>query len=179
MITAKGLLSARPRQGTWVQPEERWNLLDPDVLAWLLERRVDRKLLIEFTELRLAIEPEAAALAALAAGDAEQAALREAVARMQAAELGEDDPLASDIAFHVAILRGSRNRFFAQLTEFVETALRISIRWTNRQKGVPQANVKDHVAVAEAILGRDATLAQTRHRALIQGALDLMQAERD
>lgn len=179
MITAKGLLSARPRQGTWVQPEDRWNLLDPDVLAWLLERRVDRKLLIEFTELRLAIEPEAAALAALAAGDGERAALRQAVARMQAAELGEDDPLASDIAFHVAILRGSRNRFFAQLTEFVETALRISIRWTNRQKGVPQANVKDHLAVAEAILARDAALAQTRHRVLIQGALDLMQAGED
>jgi DNA-binding FadR family transcriptional regulator len=177
MITAKGLLSARPRQGTWVQPEDRWNLLDPDVLAWLLERRPDTGLLVEFTELRLAIEPEAAALAALVAGEAEQAALRDAVARMQAAELGQDDPLTSDIAFHVAILRGSRNRFFAQLTEFVETALRISIRWTNRQKGVPQANVKDHVAVAKAILARDAALAQARHRGLIQGALDLMRAE--
>ena len=30
MLTAKGLLRARPRQGTWVQPEENWNLLDPD-----------------------------------------------------------------------------------------------------------------------------------------------------
>ncbi|MCV6603847.1 MAG: GntR family transcriptional regulator, partial [Porticoccaceae bacterium] len=27
MLTAKGLLSARPRQGTRVQPEENWNLL--------------------------------------------------------------------------------------------------------------------------------------------------------
>ena len=39
MLTAKGLLRARPRQGTWVQPEEHWNLLDPDVLRWLLQRK--------------------------------------------------------------------------------------------------------------------------------------------
>ncbi|RME63985.1 MAG: FadR family transcriptional regulator, partial [Alphaproteobacteria bacterium] len=32
MLTAKGLLSARPRQGTWIEPESNWNLLDPDVL---------------------------------------------------------------------------------------------------------------------------------------------------
>jgi DNA-binding FadR family transcriptional regulator len=27
MLTAKGLLSARPRQGTIIEPEESWNLL--------------------------------------------------------------------------------------------------------------------------------------------------------
>src|SRR3546814_17748571 len=38
MLTAKGLLSARPRQGTIVQPTPSWNLFDTDVLRWLLER---------------------------------------------------------------------------------------------------------------------------------------------
>jgi DNA-binding FadR family transcriptional regulator len=61
MLTAKGLLGARPRQGTWVQPEENWNLLDPDILGWLLERKFSPALLIEFTEIRLAMEPGAAA----------------------------------------------------------------------------------------------------------------------
>lgn len=32
MLTAKGLLSARPRHGTVVEPEAEWNMLDPDVL---------------------------------------------------------------------------------------------------------------------------------------------------
>src|SRR5690606_15876346 len=64
MLTAKGLLSARPRQGTRVEPEEHWNLLDPDVLRWLLERKPSPGLLTEFTQVRLAIEPMAAALAA-------------------------------------------------------------------------------------------------------------------
>src|SRR3954471_6773616 len=71
MLTAKGLLDARPRQGTWVQPEENWNLLDPDVLRWLLERKFSYSLLIEFTQIRLAVEPRAAALASVVAGPAE------------------------------------------------------------------------------------------------------------
>src|SRR5258705_1459429 len=124
MLTAKGLLGARPRQGTWVQPESKWNLLDPDILGWLLERRFSPTLLTEFTEVRLAIEPLAAALAARAAGPEDKQAVRDAIERMRAAERGEDDPLASDIAFHVAVLRASRNRFYAQLTRLTAAALR-------------------------------------------------------
>ena len=64
MLTAKGLLSARPRQGTIVQPSTSWNLFDPDVLRWLLERKFSVQLLKHFNQLRVAIEPAAAALAA-------------------------------------------------------------------------------------------------------------------
>jgi hypothetical protein len=63
MLTAKGLLSARPRQGTVVQPATNWNLFDTDVLRWLLERQFSIDLLRQFNQLRVAIEPEAAALA--------------------------------------------------------------------------------------------------------------------
>src|SRR5258707_10568919 len=107
MLTAKGLLGARPRRGTWVQPEDRWNLLDPDILGWLLERKFSPALLLEFTEIRLAVEPGAAALAARVSGPAEKAAVRAAIERMQAAEHGDDDPLESDIAFHVAVLKAT------------------------------------------------------------------------
>src|SRR6201991_4616451 len=34
MLMAKGLLSSRPKIGSWVEPKERWNLLDRDVLSW-------------------------------------------------------------------------------------------------------------------------------------------------
>lgn len=151
MLTAKGLLGAGPRRGTWVQPEDRWNLLDPDVLGWLLERKFSPAVLIEFSEIRLAVEPGAAARAARAAGPAEKAAVSAAIERMQAAERGEDDPLDSDIAVHVAVLRASGNRFYAQLTGLIATALRFSIRTTNRYKGVRLASVADHKRVADAI----------------------------
>jgi len=174
MLTAKGLLSARPRQGTWVQPEENWNLLDPDVLTWLLERKFSPTLLIEFTEIRLAVEPGAAALAARVAGPAEKAALRAAIERMSAADRGDDDPLESDIAFHLAVLRASGNRFYAQLSELIATALRFSIRTTNRYKGVRLASVADHRKVSDAILAGKSVQAAEAMRSLIQEALDLI-----
>ena len=174
MLTAKGLLGARPRRGTWVEPEEKWNLLDPDVLGWLLERKYSPALLIEFTEIRLAVEPGAATLAARVAGREEKAAIRHAIERMQAADRGDDDPLDSDIAFHVAVLRASRNRFYAQLTGFTATALRFSIQTTNRYKGVELASIADHKKVADAILaGRSAAAGHAMHQ-LIQEALDLI-----
>jgi DNA-binding FadR family transcriptional regulator len=174
MLTAKGLLGARPRRGTWVQPEDRWNLLDPDVLGWLLERKFSPALLIEFSEIRLAVEPGAAALAARAAGPAEKAAVRTAIERMQAAERGEDDPLDSDIAFHVAVLRASRNRFYGQLTGLIATALRFSIRTTNRYKGVQLASVADHKRVADAILAGKPQAAEDAMRRLVEEAMDLI-----
>ncbi|MEP6547014.1 MAG: FadR/GntR family transcriptional regulator [Gammaproteobacteria bacterium] len=174
MLTAKGLLGSRPRLGTWVQPETNWNLLDPDVLGWLLERKYSPALLIEFTELRLAVEPGAAALAARLAGAEEKAAIRSAIERMAAADRGDDDPLDSDIAFHVAVLRASRNRFYAQLTGFAATALRFSIRTTNRYKGVQLASVADHKKVADAIIGGRPAAAGEAMRKLIQEALDLI-----
>ena len=102
MLTAKGLLDSRPRRGTWVQDEGRWNLLDPDVLRWMLERKFSFSLLIEFSQVRLAIEPKAAALAAVAAGPAERAAIGAAIQAMIESERTHDDPLEPDIAFHVA-----------------------------------------------------------------------------
>jgi DNA-binding FadR family transcriptional regulator len=174
MLTAKGLLGSRPRLGTWVQSEKIWNLLDPDVLGWLLERKFSAALLMEFLEIRLAMEPAAAALASRVAGPEDQAAIRAGIERMQAADRGDDDPLESDIAFHVAVLRASRNRFFAQLTGFTATALRISIRTTNRYKGVQLASVADHKKVADAIIAGKPTVAAEAMRKLIQEAIDLV-----
>ena len=174
MLTAKGLLVSRPLLGTRVQPEERWNMLDPDVLGWLLERKFSPALLMEFNEIRLAVEPGAAALAASVATAAEKEALRAAIGRMQAAELGDDDPLDSDIAFHVAVLRASRNRFYSQLTGFIAAALRFSIRTTNRNKGVKLASAADHKKVADAIIAGRPAAASDAMRKLIQEAMDLI-----
>ena len=179
MLTAKGLVSSRPRIGTRGEPDAHWNMLDPDVLGWLLERKFSPALLMEFTEFRLSVEPGAAMLAARMAGPAEKKALVQAIARMQAADEGaRDDVLDSDIAFHVAVLRASRNRFYAQLTGFIATALRISIRTTNRYKGM-HANVADHKKVADAIIAGRATAAGEAMRKIIQEVMDLIHSREE
>lgn len=177
MLTTKGLLNARPRQGTWVEPETNWNLLDPDVLRWFLERKFSPTLLLEFTQVRLAIEPMAASMAARLATDEAKAAIVAALGRMKAAERGEDDPLESDIAFHVAILRASGNRFLTQMRDLIDVALRTSIRLTNRRKGVRLASIADHQKVSDAILAGDADGASRAMRALMLEALVLIEQE--
>src|SRR5437762_13484700 len=42
-LIAKGLVESRPKAGTRVLPRERWNLLDPDVLAWACAREPDQR----------------------------------------------------------------------------------------------------------------------------------------
>jgi DNA-binding FadR family transcriptional regulator len=174
MLTTKGLLVARPRSGTTVLPEDRWNLLDPDVLRWMLERNFSIEVLVDFTEVRLAIEPRAAGLAARGATEAQRDHIMEAIDRMIAADAGEDDALEADIAFHVAVLEASNNRFFRQFTDLTEGTLRFSIRRTNAYKGVPRASAADHKVVADAIIARDPPRARDEMFNLIEGALNLL-----
>ena len=64
VLAAKGLVEAKPKIGTRVRARSDWNILDPDVLSWRAETTNDRKLYEDTTEVRLAIEPLAARLAA-------------------------------------------------------------------------------------------------------------------
>ncbi|MDP5210798.1 FadR/GntR family transcriptional regulator [Microbulbifer sp. 2205BS26-8] len=174
MLTSKGLLHSRQRKGTDISPEEHWSLLDPDILRWLLESKPSLALLQEFMEIRLSIEPQAAAYAAERANKDQIAKILHALERMKAAEERQDDPLEPDIQFHTAILEASNNRFFIQLEELVRTALTISIHVTNELKGVRTANVADHKKVLDFILIRDADAAYAEMKILLSGALKLI-----
>ena len=178
MLTAKGLLGARPKQGTFVQPNENWNLFDTDVLRWLLDRKLSIGLLRQFNELRIAVEPQAAALAANRAAPAQVAAIAAGLARMREAERGLDDALDADIAFHVAVLRASGNPFYTQFRDVVSTALRTSIRFTNRISG-RTASIADHAAVHDAISRGDAEAAHQAMRYLINDVLSLIEHAAD
>ena len=173
MLSAKGLLSARPRQGTIVQPSSSWNLFDADVLSWLLERKFSLELLAQFNQLRSAIEPAAAALAAEHADAAGLAAIRAGFARMVAADAGDDDSLEADIAFHLAVLHASGNPFYAQFRDVVATALRTSIRFTNRIKG-RTADLAAHGAVKIAIEQRKPVAARRAMTGIIDDVTALI-----
>jgi DNA-binding FadR family transcriptional regulator len=173
MLGAKGLLTARPRKGTMIQDESLWNLFDADVLRWLLDRKFSLELMRHFTELRIGIEPAAAALAASHHTVEGVENVRKGYLRMVAAESGDDDPLDADIAFHIAVLSASDNPFYAQLRDLVTTALRKSIRFTNRFKG-RTASLPQHKAVLDAIANRDAPSARNAMTALIADVMTLI-----
>ncbi|GAA0344115.1 FadR/GntR family transcriptional regulator [Bowmanella denitrificans] len=175
MLAAKGLLVSRPRKGITVQSREHWNLFDPDVLDWILSSTPSLQTLRDFLQLRLAIEPEAAALAAKNAKPEDIKAIGNALARMKAAEEGLEDPLEADIDFHSAILRASKNPFFMQLRSFIETALKVSIRFTNQFKGVDTASYEEHRKIYDAIAAGDAPLAHQTSHAMEAEALQLIE----
>jgi DNA-binding FadR family transcriptional regulator len=174
MLTAKGMLDARPRRGTIVLPESQWNLSDPDILNWLLDRKGSLPIIAEFADMRLAIEPAACGLAALNMTPENKTTLLHAIERMEAAARGEDDHLDADIAFHVGILEASSNRFFWNMRHTIEVALRFSIRMTNRFKGVDRASVKDHQEILDFILAGDHVAAENQMRSLLTEAKSLL-----
>jgi DNA-binding FadR family transcriptional regulator len=175
MLTAKGLIASRPRQGIRVMPSTHWNMFDADVLSWTLNARPSLELLREFTQLRMAIEPEAAALAAENYKDTIRLkVIGEALARMKKADEGLDDPLGADIDFHCAILAASNNRFFFQLREFIQVALRVSIASTNQLKGVLTADYEHHKRIYDAICAGDQEIASKEVRVLLQEVMQLI-----
>src|ERR1700730_15734703 len=75
-LTGKGLVESRPKSGTRVRPPQKWNQLDPDVLRWRLETADMDDYLAKLFQLRCAVEPAAAALAATQAGEEDVALIR-------------------------------------------------------------------------------------------------------
>lgn len=173
ILSTKGLIGQRPRVGTYVHTEDKWDLLDAEVLTWILDRHFSHSLVREFLEVRLGIEPAAAALAAVNATAEDKEALRAKLEKMKGAMNGHFDPVAADIAFHATILEISHNRFYHQLTPIIETALRFSIRVTNKAKGA-LADYDAHEKVYRAIRNSNPDAAARACRELITEALALV-----
>ncbi|MCO4797981.1 MAG: FadR family transcriptional regulator [Colwelliaceae bacterium] len=159
MLTAKGLISSRPRQGIRVVDSKHWNLFDADVLNWILIGKPDLYLLRHFLQLRLAIEPEAAFLAAQYAEEPDLKAIESALLRMKDATNGQDDTHEADIEFHQSILSASNNPFFIQLKYFITTSLKVNIRFTNRLVPVTVDEYQAHVDIFEHIKNNEAQAA--------------------
>jgi DNA-binding FadR family transcriptional regulator len=168
VLQSKGMLRSRQNVGTHIRPEREWNLLDPDVIRWRLEGERARRNMRELVELRHAVEPQAAFLAAERAGKRERASLLEAVADMEAAAAARDfDAFTeADVRFHAELLRASGNMMIEQLARTVGAALQARAG-TLEIGGVSADALDDHRQVAEAIAAGDAAGARSAMRALL------------
>ncbi len=104
VLASKGLLEVRPKIGITVRPRSDWNLLDPELLVWQFEARMDDQLLRHLVEVRLIVEPAAAGLAAARATSEEIALLRDCYRKMEESVDDRDAYNAADLRFHVAVL---------------------------------------------------------------------------
>jgi DNA-binding FadR family transcriptional regulator len=120
MLMAKSLLSSRPKVGSRVEPRERWNLLDRDVLAWYAASPDREKFLRTVQEFRYIVEPEAAALAAARRTEEQMEEISRACREMGTANSLKARTEA-DTRFHVAILRATGNELLVPLGVLIES----------------------------------------------------------
>ncbi len=174
ILAAKGLLDSRPKAGTRVNPRHMWNLLDPDVLAWMFEGEPSEEFIRDLFELRGVIEPAAVGFAAHRREQRHLDAMRAALDEMARHTLRTAEGQAADQRFHRAILDATGNETVSALATTVGAA----VHWTTefkRRKGAfgdrQRDPVPDHERVYAAIKRSDAGAARNAMNDLLELAL--------
>jgi DNA-binding FadR family transcriptional regulator len=158
VLQSLGMVEPRQGVGTQVLPRASWNLLHPYVIEWRGRGSEYFQQMHELLQLRLGLEPVAAALAARNMTTEDAATVAVAADRMlAAAESGDGQEfLDADVLFHTAILRGSGNDVFAHAAGTVEALLRTRVeepRFTITEYSPSSA--ERHHGLAAAIAARD------------------------
>ena len=171
ILSAKGLIHSRPRAGTRVSEIGSWNLLDPDVLAWLFSGIPSPAVLHGLFELRTIVEPAAAALAAGRRTQAHLVEMRRALDAMTFHTLDKPEGREADKAFHAALLAATANPFVISLTNGVTGAVNALTEFKQRLAKIKRDPVPDHVRVYDAIAAKDADAAREAMIRLIRLAV--------
>lgn len=172
ILAAKGMVDARPRAGTRVTPTNRWNLLDPDVLAWLFETEPSEEMVDGLFELRLIVEPAAAALAARRRTPEHLAVMHAALSDMQRLTLRTEEGQAADRDFHQALLVATGNPPLISLASTIGAGVRWTTRYKQRKRRLPPDPMPEHWRVYDAIKAQDADGARDAMEALVVHALE-------
>jgi len=167
ILAAKGLLRTERRIGTIVRPESCWNLLDSELLAWLLSASPDREVILnELSELRFMIEPAAASLAATHASAQEAMRIFEAYDQME--KNGRSPESDACVEFQKLLFEASRNRFLNALAPAFGLLARSNAEVVIRTGNQPNRNLKEHRQIAEAVSRHDPDGARRATRKLLE-----------
>lgn len=167
MLSAKGLIQSRPKIGSRVEPRSAWNLLDRDVLGWYCTTVDFQRFANDVQQIRMMIEPEAAALAAIHRTAVQLVEIEAAYQAMAEAVGDEAAWNVADVRFHLAVLNASGNEFIPPFGRVIESLLANLFSVTvahlrNRVKVLPL-----HKAILEAIKARKPDLARNAVRRLL------------
>lgn len=172
ILQFQGFVSTRHGRGTFVK-DPNTDILNVSLEDWLVK---NIRLVENFYEARLAIEPVCAAQAALAVGPGDIVELREILERIDdLAACGSIHELVSaDIDFHSRIAKLSRNQFLIKMMHSLivpETDVRkIVLRLPNH---ISTTN-KDHYAIFHAIEKHNAAAARKAMITALSRALDVI-----
>lgn len=170
VLAAKRLVSTRPRTGTRVLPRSDWDILDHDVLRWIVDSGPHEDFFEALFEVRAIIEPQAAALAAERRTDEEAAELGRLLMGVEAAG---DDPrmhIETDLPLHAAILEASHNELLSRLSSTLGVALRAGRTVTTRVTESMKLSIPLHHEAVTAIIDGRPEQARAAMYTLIENA---------
>lgn len=148
-------------------PRDRWNLLDPDVLAWMFAEESDPAFVRSLFELRAIVEPAAAGLAAQRRDRADLKAMKDALTAMRAHTLSTEKGRAADRQFHAAILRATHNDALIAISASIGAVVNWTTQYKQRTRALPRNPIPDHARVYDAIAAQDSTAAAEAMNMLI------------
>ena len=169
-LSAKGLVVLKTRVGTRVLNSSSWNLFDAELLAWRVDIGLDDEFRRSLAEIRLAVEPAAASLAAERRTELHLLQLRDCVRRM-AECIGERDRFAeADLEFHQLIGVASGNPMMRSLAAVIEAALFASFAQNSpvddpddlKETAASHGAVVDAIAAGKGARASDAMVAVIR-----------------
>jgi DNA-binding FadR family transcriptional regulator len=155
-----------------VCPRSAWHLLDPEVLSWLFESQPSQDFVVGLFELRLIIEPAAAALAAERRSPEDLARMRDALQRMERHGLADVEGQSADREFHDAILVATRNPALVALSSSIGAAVRWTTIFKQRKRRLPRDPMPEHWRVFDAIAAGGADAARVAMQDLVALALE-------
>ncbi|MFV2114442.1 FadR/GntR family transcriptional regulator [Micromonospora sp. LOL_025] len=176
VLASIGFIETRRRVGVMIRPSEDWNVFDPQVIRWRLASAGRIVQLRSITELRTAIEPHAAWLAASRVGHDEASDLVGLAAKMWAAGKAGDEErfLQLDIEFHRRILVASGNEMFVRLQDLIAEVLTGRHQHHLMPHHPHEQALQLHAEVAQAIQRRDGERARRAMVQLMEQAFDEM-----
>ncbi len=179
VLESMGLVEVRRRAGVEILPPERWNPYETRLIRWRLAGPDRIEVLHSLSELRSAIEPTAARLAATVATSEQRAAVMSAVTGMAEHSRHADEApyLKHDIAFHQAVLDASGNPFLAALAEVVAEVLCGRTQHNLMPRVADSTALRMHQEVAFAIAEGKAESAAAAMQAIVTEADQAVQAE--
>ncbi|MDR0805298.1 MAG: FadR family transcriptional regulator [Enterobacteriaceae bacterium] len=175
MLTAKGMLLARPRIGTRVMPTSYWNFLDKDLLSWWITQDNFFEVTQHFVVLRRALEPQTAALAAINANSDQRYKLSILMAEMRSLHKNFDPDrwVNVDSEFHKLIYNASCNPLLTSFANLFSSVYQTYFRSVTNNEAIL---LEHHQAIVDAILKKDSVEALRATQELLEKDLKIYNA---
>lgn len=148
-LESRNILTVRRGAGTFISQTEK---IETDLLGVSLFGR-DEQTALELLEVRLILEPESAALAAMLADEEDIAAIQKQNKKVTAQIRHGMNHSEEDAKLHQMIAAATKNRIIAKLIPIIQHSVGLAIEVTNME--LAESSIMYHNQIVEAIARRD------------------------